>query len=207
MLVYSRDEIERWRDSLNHVTARALREGRVLYDRAGSAPISGAASAASRGEGGRAPYGRKSGVASGPRAPSRVREGDDSGPDLDQARLLLAMADRDLRMSRWRETRRTLGRELRFHVQQAAEKCLNAWIALLGEEYPLTHEIGVLVDRIRRHDEAVSECADLARFSPFAVQFRYEPVPEGAAPIDRPAAIRKAQALRRGLRRMLREVQ
>ena len=33
LLVYSRDEVESWRDSLNHVLARALREGRVLYER------------------------------------------------------------------------------------------------------------------------------------------------------------------------------
>lgn len=30
ILVYSRDEIEHWRGSLNHVAARALREGRVI---------------------------------------------------------------------------------------------------------------------------------------------------------------------------------
>jgi len=30
ILVYSRDEVERWRDSLNHELARALREGKVL---------------------------------------------------------------------------------------------------------------------------------------------------------------------------------
>ena len=33
VLVYGRDDVERWRDSLNHVLARALREGRVLYER------------------------------------------------------------------------------------------------------------------------------------------------------------------------------
>ena len=33
ILVFSRDEVEYWRDSLNHVVARALREGRVLYER------------------------------------------------------------------------------------------------------------------------------------------------------------------------------
>ena len=33
VLVYSRDEVDYWRDSLNHVLARALREGRVLYER------------------------------------------------------------------------------------------------------------------------------------------------------------------------------
>lgn len=33
ILVYSSDEVERWRDSLNHVLARALRDGKVLYER------------------------------------------------------------------------------------------------------------------------------------------------------------------------------
>lgn len=33
ILVYSVDEVVRWRDSLNHVIAHALREGRDLYVR------------------------------------------------------------------------------------------------------------------------------------------------------------------------------
>lgn len=33
VLVYSLDEVEYWRDSINHVLARALREGVVLYER------------------------------------------------------------------------------------------------------------------------------------------------------------------------------
>ena len=33
ILIYSRDEVEYWRDSLNNVVARALREGKVLYER------------------------------------------------------------------------------------------------------------------------------------------------------------------------------
>ena len=33
ILVYSRDEVEYWRDSLNNIVARALREGGVLYER------------------------------------------------------------------------------------------------------------------------------------------------------------------------------
>ena len=33
ILVYSTADVEYWRDSLNHVLARALREGRVVYDR------------------------------------------------------------------------------------------------------------------------------------------------------------------------------
>lgn len=33
-LVYSRADVEYWKDSVNHVLARALREGEVLYERA-----------------------------------------------------------------------------------------------------------------------------------------------------------------------------
>ncbi|MHB0980621.1 MAG: nucleotidyltransferase domain-containing protein [Thermoleophilia bacterium] len=33
ILVYSSDEVERWRGSRNHVVGKALREGRVLYER------------------------------------------------------------------------------------------------------------------------------------------------------------------------------
>ena len=90
-----------------------------------------------------------------------------------------------------------------FHVQQAAEKCCKAWIALLGEEYPLTHDVGELIARIRERDGAVSAFAGLAGFTPFAVRFRYERLPETAAPIDRPAAVRQVEALRRRVRDLL----
>lgn len=33
VLVYSNADVAYWRDSLNHVLARALREGRMLYER------------------------------------------------------------------------------------------------------------------------------------------------------------------------------
>ena len=33
ILVYSKEEVEKWRDSLNHIIAHSLREGRILYER------------------------------------------------------------------------------------------------------------------------------------------------------------------------------
>jgi predicted nucleotidyltransferase len=33
ILVFSSEEFARWKDSLNHIIARCLREGRVLYER------------------------------------------------------------------------------------------------------------------------------------------------------------------------------
>ena len=34
ILVYTPDEVEEWRQSKNHVIARAIREGKLLYERA-----------------------------------------------------------------------------------------------------------------------------------------------------------------------------
>ncbi len=33
VLIYSHEEVEYWRDSINHVLARALRDGKLLYER------------------------------------------------------------------------------------------------------------------------------------------------------------------------------
>ncbi|MBI5179474.1 MAG: nucleotidyltransferase domain-containing protein [Nitrospinae bacterium] len=33
LLIYSRREVEQWKTSVNHVVARAMREGKVLYER------------------------------------------------------------------------------------------------------------------------------------------------------------------------------
>ena len=42
-----------------------------------------------------------------------------------------------------------------FHAQQAAEKLLKAWLALLGEVYPLTHDLEVLLDRLQEREVSV----------------------------------------------------
>ncbi|MBM4026371.1 MAG: nucleotidyltransferase domain-containing protein [Planctomycetes bacterium] len=33
ILVYSQDEFEKWEDSLNHIVAHAVKEGKLLYER------------------------------------------------------------------------------------------------------------------------------------------------------------------------------
>ena len=69
----------------------------------------------------------------------------------------------------------------------------------------MTHELDLLIDMIRQQDAAVSQYANLAGFSAFAVKYRYGPLPENATRIDRPAAIREAEALLRRVRHLLPE--
>jgi len=33
ILVFTKDEVEKWKDATNHIIAHSLREGKVLYDR------------------------------------------------------------------------------------------------------------------------------------------------------------------------------
>jgi uncharacterized protein len=33
LLIYSREEIRRWKNSINHIIAHALREGKIVYER------------------------------------------------------------------------------------------------------------------------------------------------------------------------------
>ncbi len=157
ILVYSRAEAEYWRDSLNHVLARALREGKVVY---GS------------GEEAAAPSGRDLKVA---------------GSMLDRARSDLISLEE--------ATPRVRDETFGFHVQQAAEKALKAWLALLGQEYPLTHELDVLFGRLDAEGASTGFFRSLAEFTPYAVEFRYEGIGPGHPPIDRPATAALVGAL------------
>ncbi len=157
ILVYSRDEVGYWRDSLNHVLARALREGKVVYGSGqGAAPA--------------------------------------SGSDLKAAREILERTRADL-ISLEESTPRVRDETFGFHVQQAAEKALKAWLALLGKKYPLTHELDQLLGRLDAAGASTGFFRPLTAFNRFAVAFRYHRLPEDHEPIDRPAAIILARAL------------
>ena len=55
------------------------------------------------------------------------------------ARMLLDAAERDVEALRFMCRSDEISDEVfGFHVQQAAEKSFKAWLALLGETYPLT---------------------------------------------------------------------
>lgn len=83
-----------------------------------------------------------------------------------------------------------------FHAQQAVEKALKAWLAILGHEYPLTHDLPRLFSLLRRAGADAERFRPLARFTPYAVQARYEEGdPDADEPLDRPAIVSEVTAL------------
>lgn len=110
------------------------------------------------------------------------------------ARALLEAADRNILTLR-EMTVHAPDESVGFHVQQATDKALKAWLCALGQMYPLGHDLDDLLDRLASQGTAVGFFRPLAAFTPYAVQFRYEGLGPGREPIDRPAALARLQAL------------
>ena len=82
-----------------------------------------------------------------------------------------------------------------FHVQQAVEKSLKAWIAALGMAYPFTHDISRLLTILENQSIDVESFWDLVEYNAYAVQFRYEAFETLEEPLDRDAVITDIQGL------------
>ena len=122
--------------------------------------------------------------------------------DLKQAHVLLMSAERDISALRGMADVAVFADEIfGFHAQQAAEKLLKAWLALLGETYPTTHDLARLLAMLRAHDVAATRFNELVEYTPFAVQFRYAPGDLSARPLDRDTAIERVEALLKEVRR------
>ena len=127
--------------------------------------------------------------------------------DLKCVRVLLAAADRDIEILQLMHDSTGGPDEIfGFHAQQAAEKSLKAWLALLGEVYPLTHDLDALIERLSGRNADVGRYRELAVYSAFAVQFRYEGMTEGIS-IDREHALHLVSALLQQVRRMAEEAE
>ena len=122
--------------------------------------------------------------------------------DLKQARVLLTSAERDISALHGMADADVFADEIfGFHVQQAAEKLLKAWLALLGETYPTTHDLARLLAMLRESDVEATRFNELMEYTPFAVQFRYAPGDLSARPLDRDTAIERVEALLKEVRR------
>jgi HEPN domain-containing protein len=113
-----------------------------------------------------------------------------TAPDL--AGDLLALAREDLASAE------ALDREERisdapvgFHAQQAVEKALKAAIANRDEEFPFTHDIGLLMQLCQDAGlELPADLADADRLTPYAAAIRYG--------LGDPGAVATPDALRWG---------
>lgn len=126
--------------------------------------------------------------------------------DVKCARMMYRAAERDLLTLR-SMTADAPDESVGFHVQQAAEKALKAWLALLGEKYPLTHSIETLLNLLVEREAAVEPFNDLIDYTPYAVEFRYTGADADSEPIDRDAACALIEALLDAVRRGLAEVE
>ena len=124
--------------------------------------------------------------------------------DLERSRVLLAAAGRDLRALRGMSDTGVFEDEIAgFHAQQAAEKMLKAWLVLLGESFPLTHDLDYLIRRLEGREPHVGRFEQLVEYNPYAVQFRYESFDADTVPLDREEAVRCLESLRQEVARRL----
>jgi hypothetical protein len=66
-----------------------------------------------------------------------------------------------------------------FHLQQAIEKALKAWLLLLTPgQPPFSHNLRLLFQMLRDQGAAVEPFVGLSRFTLFAVVWRYDEEPD-----------------------------
>ena len=126
--------------------------------------------------------------------------------DAKCARMMFRAAERDLLTLR-SMTADAPEESVGFHVQQAAEKALKAWLALLGETYPLTHSLETLLDLLADRGASMEPFRGLVDFTPYAVEFRYTGVDSGTESIDRESALALVEALLERVGRELKEAE
>jgi len=82
-----------------------------------------------------------------------------------------------------------------FHAQQAVEKSLKAWIAVVGSSYGFVHDIHVLLLNLREQGCDISRFKSLMLLNVYAVRFRYEPQEAPTNTLDRPEMLGKVAEL------------
>ncbi len=124
--------------------------------------------------------------------------------DRKQAEVLLRAAERDVKTLLLIGDAPDLDEVVGFHAQQAAEKLLKAWLAVIGEVYPVTHNLRRLLDALTARGEDTGGFQDLVEYTPFAVRYRYGST---GHELDRRIVTRRVEALLEHVRRLLAEAE
>lgn len=104
--------------------------------------------------------------------------------DFEYARALLRMAHKDFNALTGMLDSTLFADEIfGFHVQQAIEKGLKAWLCACGIAYPPTHDLARLLTLLEKTGTDVEQFWPLVQFTIFAVQARYE---DGLVDLDEP---------------------
>lgn len=118
---------------------------------------------------------------------------------------MLALAKGDLEALRAMQPMPSIeDRIFGFHAQQAIEKSLKAWIASLGRAYPFTHILLTLFAELEEAGADVERFLPLARYSSFAVQFRYDAFQGAGDSLDRAAVVREVTEIVEHVDRLIR---
>jgi HEPN domain-containing protein len=124
--------------------------------------------------------------------------------DPKQAEVLVEAAGRDISALRGMLDKSVFADEIfGLHTQQAAEKLLKAWLALMGEVYPLTHNLELLLDILQERGVATEQFRSLVEYTPFAGRIRYGAGDPSDGQLDRIVALKRIEALREQVMRRL----
>ena len=116
--------------------------------------------------------------------------------DGKQACVLVEAARRDLFALRGMDDSDVFADQVfGFHAQQATEKLLKAWLALIGEVYPLTHDLEALLDRLQEREVSVDHLRPLEAYTEYARNIRYGSDDLIEKALDRADALRRVEAL------------
>jgi HEPN domain-containing protein len=96
-------------------------------------------------------------------------------PELEEAMLLLRKAREDAdAVEKLASDHGIANSVVGFHAQQAAEKAMKAVLASRGDEFPWTHDLRHLMDRLEGVATPLPESlCDVRALAPWAVEFRY----------------------------------
>ncbi|MFN9644790.1 MAG: HEPN domain-containing protein [Cyanobacteriota bacterium] len=119
------------------------------------------------------------------------------------ALALAAIARRDLLAARGKTDAAVFHEAVwGFQVQQTIEKALKAWLYISGVEPPFTHVLVALLKVLEEVGIDIAPYRDLARFTDFAVQVRYDDQPD-LQNLDRSSWNDRAEALVMSIEAML----